>query len=297
MIQEFSNGDVPQQEPAGLDDVANQPVKPKRRSPKDSPYRPSNPAKKKAGKTNRLDDLGQPEAQNPVSGDIQSPVLDAEDTTAQGGVGISAEVPGDGVNAQEVLWLLDQREILMQDGDVPKQENTVDDQDISEIAEDKNEEESIGAAEATSALNAQPPKVSFEPVTPVKQKGGLASPLTEEIYRDKISTSPGSVSSPPGPITGSPSMETASLMDMILEAARAIYQFSKYPHGVSKGVHARIIQAFRKDHQEVIGASNLNQWFDGSIWIRVLDIGLSANQKVTILNMLEYMGAWEWYDR
>jgi hypothetical protein len=29
----------------------------------------------------------------------------------------------------------------------------------------------------------------------------------------------------------------------------------------------------------------------------VLHIGSSANQKVTILNILEYIGAWEWYDR
>jgi hypothetical protein len=31
--------------------------------------------------------------------------------------------------------------------------------------------------------------------------------------------------------------------------------------------------------------------------MRVLEAGESENQKVTIFNMLEYMGAWEWYDR
>jgi hypothetical protein len=32
------------------------------------------------------------------------------------------------------------------------------------------------------------------------------------------------------------------------------------------------------------------------MWIDILEAGSVENQKVTILNMLEYMGAWEWYD-
>ena len=85
-------------------------------------------------------------------------------------------------------------------------------------------------------------------------------------------------------------------MDMILEAVRIIHQFRKY-HGVPREVHSTILQTLQKDHQEAIGASNLNQWSDGSMWMQVLEMGSSENQKVTILNMLEYMGAWEWYDR
>lgn len=38
------------------------------------------------------------------------------------------------------------------------------------------------------------------------------------------------------------------------------------------------------------------QWSDGSMWMQVLERGSSENNKVTILNMLEYMGAWEWYN-
>jgi hypothetical protein len=30
--------------------------------------------------------------------------------------------------------------------------------------------------------------------------------------------------------------------------------------------------------------------------MQVLEAGGSENQKITILNMLEYMGVWEWYD-
>jgi hypothetical protein len=46
-----------------------------------------------------------------------------------------------------------------------------------------------------------------------------------------------------------------------------------------------------------MSVSNLNEWLDGFMWMRVLEAGGFRNQKVTILNMLEYMGAWEWYDR
>ena len=32
------------------------------------------------------------------------------------------------------------------------------------------------------------------------------------------------------------------------------------------------------------------------MWMQVLERGSSKNNKVTILNMLEYMGVWEWYN-
>jgi hypothetical protein len=32
------------------------------------------------------------------------------------------------------------------------------------------------------------------------------------------------------------------------------------------------------------------------MWVDILEAGSVENQKVTILNMLEYIGAWEWYD-
>jgi hypothetical protein len=33
------------------------------------------------------------------------------------------------------------------------------------------------------------------------------------------------------------------------------------------------------------------------MWMQVLEAGESGKQKVTIFNILEYMGAWEWYDK
>ena len=124
---------------------------------------------------------------------------------------------------------------------VPK--NTVDNRDISKIAVDKNKEGSIGTAEAILVSNkverrrlnitSEPmPHIILSPsvpadmalITPVKQmEGELASPLTEEIHREKIPTSLESVSSSPRSITGSSSTEATLLIDMILEAARTIH--------------------------------------------------------------------------
>lgn len=39
-----------------------------------------------------------------------------------------------------------------------------------------------------------------------------------------------------------------------------------------------------------------SNWSNGSTWMDILERGLIEGQKVTILNMLEYMGVWEWYD-
>ncbi|KAK5042845.1 hypothetical protein LTR84_012800 [Exophiala bonariae] len=87
--------------------------------------------------------------------------------------------------------------------------------------------------------------------------------------------------------------EPASLMDMILEAVRIIHQFSKYPYGVPRAVHSRILQSLGKNYPEANDVSRVNQWSDGSMWMQVLEMGSSENQRVTILNMLEYMGAWD----
>jgi hypothetical protein len=140
-------------------------------------------------------------------------------------------------------------------------------------------------------------KADKAPVTPVKlMEVATASPQTEEIHREKISMSLESIASSPGSITGSSSVEVTPLRDMILEAVRVIHQLSKYPQGVPRQVHSRILKTLRGDRQEVLVPARLKQWSDGSTWMKVLEMGSSGNQKITILNMLEYMGAWEWYN-
>jgi hypothetical protein len=324
-IQEFSNSNAPRQEPASLDDSAGQSAKRKRASGKDLSYRPSNSAKAKAAKTSSLDGSGQGEdgykmhidssAQDPVPDGVQSPALNSEDTAQD--VELNAEVSSDvvGASRDEASLGLDQRQGVAQDECALKRDKTADDRDASEAAMDKEMGEGIQETGATSASNraekrqskvspesrphptpSPPAPVNMTPVTPLKQMdGALSSPQTEEVHREKIPTSLESISSSPRSRTCS-SSDATSLMDMILEAVRVIHQFNKYPHGVPREVHSRILQTLRKDHQGTIDASNLNQWSDGSIWMQVLEMGSSENQKVTILNMLEYMGAWEWYE-
>lgn len=136
------------------------------------------------------------------------------------------------------------------------------------------------------------------PITPAQQvdKNGFISPKTKEVHREKIPTSIGSISSSPSlPMTSNLTKVTTK-RDMIVEAARVIYGFSKYQHGVPKAVYTRILQTMRVSHKEPSNPPNLGEWSDGSTWMKVLEAGWFQNQKITILNMLEYIGAWEWYD-
>ncbi|KAL2846621.1 hypothetical protein BJY01DRAFT_234522 [Aspergillus pseudoustus] len=91
-------------------------------------------------------------------------------------------------------------------------------------------------------------------------------------------------------------MEAPPVQKLIAEAARTLYQLSQYQDGVPKDVHRRILQSLQGSQPQALAASTRNAWSDGSIWVRVLEMGSSRQRQVTIFNMLEYMGAWEWYD-
>jgi len=155
---------------------------------------------------------------------------------------------------------------------------------------------------AESGRRATPPQApslsTVAPATPAQQteRNVFTSPQTEEIHREKIPTSVKSISSSPSPTVGSPSTEVTTVRDMVLEAVRIIHGFSQHQQGVPKAVHSRILQTLRADGKELSSLPNLGEWSDGSMWMRVLEAGLSETQRVTIFNMLEYMGAWEWYD-
>jgi hypothetical protein len=174
---------------------------------------------------------------------------------------------------------------------------TVGDKEVKKEIQEARAASGLKEVEATqtASLHQMPPGTA--PATPTKQtEDKLHSPQTEEIRREKIPTSLESISSPRS-TTGSSSTEATSLRDMVIEAGRVIHQLSKYQDGVPRQVHSMILQSVQKDHKEVIGVPSLNDWSDGSMWMRVLEAGESQIRKVTIFNMLEYMGAWEWYDR
>ncbi|RHZ45973.1 uncharacterized protein CDV56_104172 [Aspergillus thermomutatus] len=116
---------------------------------------------------------------------------------------------------------------------------------------------------------------------------------TEEIYGGKIPPSPESIMPQPAP-TPDPSLADAAPITP-LKAAEIIYKFSRYQDGPSREVHARILQSLKGDNPEA-AAARWDQWSDGSMWIHVLETGSSNTKRATIFNMLEYMGASEWYD-
>jgi hypothetical protein len=84
-----------------------------------------------------------------------------------------------------------------------------------------------------------------------------------------------------------------TVTDYILEAVRIIHGLSKHQDGVPREVHVTILQAHRDSRQDMLLSSD---WSSGSMWADILEAGSVEGQKVTILRMLEYMGAWEWYD-
>jgi hypothetical protein len=92
----------------------------------------------------------------------------------------------------------------------------------------------------------------------------------------------------------SPSVEIVPLKDMIVEAVRVIHQLCKYQHELPREVYSRILLTLQNNY-EAIGVASSN-WSDGAMWMRVLGAGESRTRRATIFNMLECMGAWEWYD-
>ena len=147
-----------------------------------------------------------------------------------------------------------------------------------------------GSAKLTSA-SAKPnaPK----PLTPTQTKASvIVSTQTEEIQRGKIPTSLEITRSSPVSMSVAPE-DARTLTDHILEAARIIHHLSKYPDGMPRQVYVTILRALRDSRKDVLASSD---WSTGSMWVDILEAGSVENQKVTILNMLEYMGAWEWYD-
>jgi hypothetical protein len=116
-------------------------------------------------------------------------------------------------------------------------------------------------------------------------------PQTKEIHRDKI---PESVVSLPSTRQATPELsdvDTQCTKDLIIQAVRTIHGLSTHRHGTLINLHQRILQSLQGDEPEARAASSNNQWSDGSTWKWVLEMGASQQDKVTILNMLEYMGA------
>ncbi|QKX61623.1 uncharacterized protein TRUGW13939_08775 [Talaromyces rugulosus] len=88
----------------------------------------------------------------------------------------------------------------------------------------------------------------------------------------------------------------STILDMTLQAVHVIHQLCTYTKDVPRAIHAQILQTIQKSHSGRVTAPIDTQWSDGSRWLQILDMGSSTGIRTTVLNMVEYMGAWEWFD-
>ena len=240
-------------------------------SNKDLTYRPARSAKSKVAGTNRQGDSGLPdESEIQVDCTVKGSAAHGTQSLVQGA--------GDVVLPYEL---------------VPKRQNTAARQGTETEPYKENMEASVLPRLLTPLV-----KADTASVTPTHLiEGASTLTQTEEILRETIPTSVERISSSPRSGSGSSSPETTTLMGLVTEAVQVIHQFSKYPYAAPRGVHSRILQTHRNGHHEAINALKMDQWSDGSMWMRILEMGSTQNKKITILNMIEYIGAWEWYDR
>lgn len=83
------------------------------------------------------------------------------------------------------------------------------------------------------------------------------------------------------------------ILELIIEATRTLHQLSTHNDSVPGDVHKVILETLNS--QSCNAAANI-QWSDGSTWVEILEKGASSRAKLTIFNLLEYMGASEWYE-
>lgn len=132
------------------------------------------------------------------------------------------------------------------------------------------------------------------PVTPTNQTDSRSSsPQTEEIHRKLIPTSLESITSTGQSTPTRLFPNTRSIIDLTIRATHTICDLSKYKDGVPSDIHIRVLQSLQPGVSAV--CANQNHWSDGSIWVEILEMGESRKDRGTIQNMLEYIGAWEWY--
>ena len=285
-------------------------AKRRRMSSKDLSYRPPKSAKAKTTEPPTMSDSGPPETSE-VHFSVEHSAAHETQWSSVQNAGVNLDGSGEGVKAPrlEETSPPDYQQGVAQDVLV-RDEGTTDgrgtaveaSEDIKErieITEDAHNHAENTQADVLSRPSKPLAKTDPAVLTPTKPVEGTSiSPQTEEIHRERMLTPLESVASPP-PIlqSGSPSLETDSFMDLVIEAVGVIHQLKKYPDAVPAVVHCRILQTHRRNNQEAASGVTLDpRWSDGSMWIRILENGSARNQKGTILSMIEYMGCWEWYD-
>lgn len=108
-------------------------------------------------------------------------------------------------------------------------------------------------------------------------------------------------------LSPSPPGEAPALIDMVAKAVHIIYEMSRRQE-VPTEVHSRILSTLRPslggtpamaavaERPGSIWISSSSTTWSASMWINMLEAGHARSKEATILNMIEWMGASEWYD-
>jgi len=137
-----------------------------------------------------------------------------------------------------------------------------------------------------------------------QQQTSIYSALTkaQPVDREKSLPTQDSPAMPPP----SPPEEAPRLADMVANAVHIIYEMSRRRE-VPTEVHLRILNTIQPGlggtpATDAVGRSN-SVWitsspitWSASMWINMLEAGHARSKETTILNMIEWMGASEWYD-
>jgi hypothetical protein len=101
--------------------------------------------------------------------------------------------------------------------------------------------------------------------------------------------------------------EAPALTDMVAKAVHIIYEMSRRQE-VPTEVHSRILSTFRPGLGGTPATTAMAErpgsvWitsspitWSASMWINMLEAGHARSKEATILNMIEWIGASEWYD-
>ena len=105
----------------------------------------------------------------------------------------------------------------------------------------------------------------------------------------------------------SPPREAPTLTDMVAKAVHIIYEMSRRQE-VPTEAHSRILSMFRPGLGGTPATTAMaerpgSMWitsspttWSASMWINMLEAGHARSKEATILNMIEWIGASEWYD-
>lgn len=104
----------------------------------------------------------------------------------------------------------------------------------------------------------------------------------------------------------SPPEDALALPSLIAKSIHIIYEMSKRQEAPTE-LHSRILTTIRPNPGETPATAAVERpdpiWitsspttWSASMWINMLEAGHARSKKMTILNMIEWMGASEWYD-